>query len=271
MSVVQPGGALFQLPRETRDEIYRHCLSKSYLVFRNFCESSYWGKRKPADFGILRSSKAISTEVQASLFCRAASTSFLYSIEFDHRYMQTVAFPHIKEATERMMNVGFSVFLSPAYLMTVVNKGSWYPDASMRPICEATVDHFIGTTVIRDTCWIELYVCGPNPQFRSFMKTRFFQTLKRFNGFKTMTVMVNMGYSSRVGLDVSAWSQMRSKELQMELESHLGPSVVKPPTGTEFFSVPIILELKFHPVNHHVQNFRAEAAKLTKEADRIDG
>ena len=63
--------------------------------------------------------------------------------------------PPTKEATIRMMNVEFEVQIKLDFDAYCALEGGYanealYPASSIDPICEATIDHFTGISVVRD-------------------------------------------------------------------------------------------------------------------------
>ena len=192
---MKPGGTLFQLPQEVRDEIYRHYFNKEYRVF--WC---YYNIEDCniilADLAILRTSKTISSDATNSLFSRAASKAIMFTYDFDLDPIAKMSTPPTKEATERMMNVVFKVSIERelrAY-RTIVGRyadETLSPASSMGPIYEATINHFTGISVVRDRLRIRLYAQGYRyyEAFLKFMKTRFFQTLKRMQGFRKLNLV----------------------------------------------------------------------------------
>lgn len=275
MSATKLGGALFQLPQEVRDEIYSHYFNKKYLV--------YWCNCDPedcdvilADLAILRTSNAISSEAMNSLFFGAPSkaTRFIYDIDFDP--VAEMSTPPTKEATNRMMNVEFKVSIEPEIMAYRAIVGGYadetlYPASSMDPICEATIDHFTGVSVVRDRFQLSFDVLGHNfyEHFLIFMKTRFFQTLKRMQGFRKLTLALEM-----VNLfkdDLSIEDQQDIGEVSAELEPYLGPCVAKSLTHERWSEwLHLVYELEFHPLKLQIENLQAEAARLTKEVKRFE-
>lgn len=107
--------------------------------------------------------------------------------------------------------------------------------------------------------------------FGKVMRTRFFQTLRNFNGFRLVVVVLQWRIGS--GQDENAETQKEAKAVQMELEPSLGPSVIKKVKQKVLHGIYLTdtkLELEFHPLKFHVDNLRSEAARLTKEADMLE-
>ena len=105
MSLTKPGGALFQLPCEIRDEIYSYCFNQVYLVFWSYHEPD--GHDKPSISGraLFRISKVISFDAKDSLFSKAGSKATLFKYDIGFGPKKTCSTPPRKEATDRMKNV----------------------------------------------------------------------------------------------------------------------------------------------------------------------
>lgn len=144
---------------------------------------------------------------------------------------------------------------------------SW-PTFSMDSICEATVDRFAGTTSIQESFYMEFFYYGGDvcKDLGDFMRTPFIQTLKRFNGFRK--VVVKLRWAILRGLEKDADTEKVAKALQMELEPSLGHSVMKNVLERGIW---VTDELEFYPLKFHVGKLRAEAVRLTKEADMLEG
>lgn len=288
MSVIAPGGTLLPLPREIRDEIYGHYFEKSYIVLRSYYEEvkdvenwhSYEKFGGYADLALLRTSKAISADAKHFLFSTAASkaTTFKYLMDLDPE--EVFSTPPAKEDTDCMMNVEFTFILDETRMVTYPEEngyedGPLYPAYHMDLLCEASIDHFVGTTVTRDALRIIFQVmCFDSLRgfFGPFIKTRFFQNLKSLNGFQRLALVLDyILYDSRKPRQESE-SRKVVEEVQKELEPHLGPSIVKDATHS-FFGLCAMkrcaFELQFQPYRFY--DCRAEAAKLEKEMDRIEG
>ena len=145
----------------------------------------------------------------------------------------------------------------------------------MNPLCEATVDHFAGTEIIRDSIRITFRTDFDELEhgFPVFMKTRFFQTFKGFNGFRKVTFVVYLVHD--INNPRNSTPEKEVEQMRMDLEPHLGPSVTRsvtrdPPFKYRFLRE-TILELEFTPQRFHIESVRAEFARLTMEADRLEG
>lgn len=268
MSTTRSGSTLLQLPQEIRDEIYSHYFNKRYLVFWCYCDPDVI----PADLAILRTSHAISSEAMKSLFFGAPSKAitFLYDFEFDPDAEMST--PPTKEATNRMMNVEFKVLIEPELMTHHAVVGNYadetlYPASNMDPICEATIDHFTGISVIRDRFRIKFKIFGHKfyDHFLEFMKTRFFQTLKKMQGFRKLTLVLEMVDLFEEDLSIED-QQEDIGEVPAELESCLGPCVSESFTHYLWLNnLHLVYELEFHPVTLPIGSLQTKAAGFIKE------
>ena len=257
-------GTLFQLPREVRDKIYSHCFGKSYRVFWSFYHDEFDSIESYADFAILRTSKALSSDAKSVLFRRSVSQAitFRYNIAFRYPEFST---PPVKEITDRMMNVELYVSLSQkedSYL-----GGDWYPDIVMDPICEATVDHFASTAIVRDKMLIRLAVTGLDgyENIVVFIKTRFFQTLKNLKGFQKLTILLNIWtwYEDKETRE----DQKGVQEVSAELEPRLGPCQIRDEERNfiKDLNRSYAVELSFQPQKYYIESLLTEATNPDKE------
>lgn len=270
MSTTNPGGTLFRLPQEIRDEIYSHYFNKEYTVFWCYCDPGDY-EFNLADLAILRTSKPTSSDAKNFLFSKAASrqTTFFYDLDLDP--IAKTSTPPTKEATKRMMNVEVIVLMDPNLMAYHAIVGGYadetiYPTSSMDLLCEATIDHFTGISVVRDRFRIEFQVHGHDEYepFLGFMKTRFFQTLKRMQGFRKLTLVLDM--VNRFKDDVSIEDQQDVGEVATELKRYLGPCVAKSLTYERWEDwLHLVYDMEFHPLEFQSESLRAEAATLTKE------
>lgn len=91
-----------------------------------------------------------------------------------------------------MTNFEFIVRGFPECMRTRAEEGGHpdedaYPAFSMDSICEVNIDSFTGTTVARDNARVIFHIVNSKDledSFSSFIKTRFFQTLKEIKGFQ---------------------------------------------------------------------------------------
>lgn len=270
MSIIKSGCPLLQLPCELRDEIYSYCFDRTYKVFWP-CYDDEYGRRdrlscfakKPviADLSILRTSTALSVDAKNFLFCRGASkaTTFLYYINFSY---QRSSPPPVKEATDRMMKVEFIVGLSsrdPAGLASITEQ-----------ICQDTIDRFTGTAIVRNSFRMRIALCRPDQftDFADFVKTRFFQALKRLKGFQKLAILLFI--PSFCDKDLPRTVREGVAEVVADLKTHLGPCMERR------YESPLLgdvvrwsrLELEFQPREFYMESLRTEAERVIKGVDR---
>ncbi len=270
MSTIKTGGALLQLPQEVRDEIYSHYFNKEYFVFWCYSELED-SKVTIADLAILRTSNAISSDAMNSLFSRAASKAITFIYDFKFNPIAELSTPPTKEATKRMMNVEFKVSIEPEFIAYRAIAGGFangtlYLTSRMDPICEASIDHFTGISIVRDQFRIRVQVLGFGyfEHFLGFMKTRFFQTLKNMQGFRKLTLVLEMVNLFRDGISIE--KQQDIGMVAAELEPYLGPYVAKSLTHERWEKwLHLVYELEFHPQEFQIESLRAKAVKLTKD------
>lgn len=281
MSLTRPGGTLLQLPHEIRDEIYSHYFSNC-LVLKPYYHHNKHDEHILHNLAILRTSKAMSSDAKQFLYSKAASKAATFKYYFDFDLGATFSTPPTKEATECMKKVEFVVFINPDCLYKslepdVSDSVTPSPVSGMNPMCEATVDHFAGTAVMRDGFRITFQIDPATFEkcFSVFMKTRFFRTLKGFTGFQKLTVVLNNWFECGCSLDgLVLKANKGATEVQMELGPYLGSSIIKR-SGYQLvddhcFAI-FTLELEFQPRQFHDEIFRAEAARLMEEADSLEG
>ena len=313
MSIDKLGGALLQLPQEIRDEIYGHYFNRSYLVLwplpdadgnkstcitvdgRNYSreadEEHGSDKRDSADLALLRTCKSIHSDAKNFLYSKARSkaTTFKYIIEHVSAAMYQA--PPPREATDRMMNVEFelpvyhrslSLLLDDLAQIRDPKKHNVRPDLNsrMQASCEATMNRFAGASIIRNSFRITLDVRFTiyNHSIGCLIGSPFFQALKGFVGFQTLTVVLQSSVLLEYARDSEARYTVR--KIQKALKSHLGPSVERVVNNTTEdgyeATTTFHVEIDFEPRKFHVEKLRADATKskkkahgLRKEADRM--
>ena len=174
------GGALFLLPREIRDEIYRLLVKGSYLDTGCFYRCSRKDRYPPTDirpdFAILRVSKSIGRE----------ATEILYS-ESVFRFIITTGFygEHILSPDlDRMKR------LAPTIQNVILDVGSFNePDVFYEINMPVAVQSFGGLDVTRRSLLVRMLSCA---KFWSKGRElpRVCQQLKAFVGFRAATLEV---------------------------------------------------------------------------------
>ncbi len=297
---------LIKFPPELRDQIYDHVLDECYVVFwtyyRNDQYPSPYGDRPTifSDLEIRLVSKTLSAEASARLF--SAATNFKFSVGFSHGEKESP--PPSRKVTAKMRNVEFVVVTGAKYeedfiglieddqafyelgtgaediIPMVIASGevkgrqtNYYPSI-MDPRCEASIDHFTGTAIERDSLVIAF---GDfDAYFHHFMTTRFFQTLKLCVGFRTITVELEWWDKLGVDIDVNA-AKKKVEEVRMELEPCWGPCVVESGShlhekGSTEFNIKLYLtfRLEFQPLEFRGQDMKAAGAAVVKGGDRLE-
>ena len=297
MRAEKAGNSLLQLPQEIRNKIYNHYFNQSYTVFWSVpdvadneptCSTTYgrnsseeeaekqklepqslfrdltdsdW--RAPADFAILRTCKRINSDAENILYSEA--TTFIYRMRFDYRTLNTT--PPAREATDRMTNVEFGVRIgcdiptSQSLYQRTHDHEQHQLYSRMEATCGATLDRFAGTSVIRDSFRItfEIGFVMYNNSISRLIESPFFQTLKKFIGFRRVVVKLNSAVLAHYATDIEARETVR--KVQKALELHLGPSIGRVGNTTidrlfgflKYFSV----EIEFEPRKFHIKKLRA--------------
>ena len=258
------GGALFILPREIRDEIYRLLLKRDYTVFHSIVTKPHSCKNrdKKTDHPglvILRVSRIISYEAQDILY---AESTFHLTVDFGMR-LEELKGP--TQPLRRVRNVkvmirgltpqldGYDARCTPAMY-----------SRRMAVICEHTVDKFMGTKIRRDSCHIQLCDFGPHIFFplTNYILPKF----AAFNGFNTVVVDIlrEQPYRqySNARLKPTRIFELLEGLLKRVMEPTMGPAISR----NEGFTT----RLEFKPREHAPSILRAQAQKLLLEADRLE-
>ena len=245
------GGAIFVLPREIRDEIYRLLIKRRYTVFypsKAASGATFAGNTTAVDrfdLPIFQISHAIGHEVEAQVY---SESTFRYFIDFtmiEPRKPPTAVVNRIKKV--EMLIGGLGVCFYQKTRLT-------YKD-HMAAICEATIDDFTGTQILRDVCHIRI------PAFRMDMieplESYILPKLAAFHGFRTLLV------ETTTDLDYVATARFERviEGMKDAMEPTLGPATIKNGGST--------IRLEFHPREHVPSPFRAEAQKVLLDADRL--
>lgn len=249
------GGALFTIPREIRDEIYRMPVKRHYIAFpavnspRNckciICRSN---TEKP-DLAILRVSRAISDEAQEMIYSESL-------FEYQNRdYYNAPSSKPPAQLVNRMRKVLVSIGGLRLKNRYSVSLG----------IYEGTIDSLSGDRVVRHSCHIQFLIHRPNDI--DLVTRHLLPRLAMLTGFRTILVQVSLqdgfhlymtnerdGYEARL-------EQVR-KIMEDALEPSLGPAMISYDSLT--------ISLRFHPREHLPSILRAQAQKLLLDADRVE-
>ena len=260
------GGALFTLPRELRDEVYRLLVKRRYTVFGDPSPKDTM-VAKP-DLAVLRVSRAISCEAHEIFY----SESILrYQINLqDYDTIKAVTPPaqpvnHMKKV--KMMISGLEPLKATAIDRLRYNRHA-------NDICAATLQNFTGAQIFRDNCQIQFL--GFNPDMIGSLKTHILPTLAAFTGFRTLLIEVYLEDDLKADLreevkvfgetGVAGKIMKRFKSaiqvMQKAMEPTLGPA--------KRYYYAFSYDLEFHPSEHVPSILRAQAQKLLLDADRLE-
>ena len=251
-----PLGTLSCLPRELRDEIYRHVGGTKYYLSSPFKPYYQWHTGDTGDRDIVSPivtlSKSIRQEFLAILY---AETLFVIrdTTDFCSGTWRRNGIPWIDQI-QNMMYVR-SLFL---YNDEDYNDYGYVPSEWARNITQKyaePVSFFAGTEVLRKSCVVELYDLTPKAIL--LLESPFINALENLTGFKTVVVKLTTssgmwcpedavkyiegGPSCR---DQAAGFWIIVDEIKYRLELSLGPSVISEANGEHST---LGWELAFHP------------------------
>lgn len=174
------GGALFTIPREIRDEIYRLLVKRHYIAFPAgkgprdckciICRSN---TEKP-DLAILRVSRAISDEAQEMIY----SESLFEYLNLDYHNAPSSKPP--AQLVNRMRKVLVSIGGLQLKTRYSVPLG----------IYEGTFDSLSGYRVVRDSCHIQFLIHRPNDIH--LVTRHILPRLATLTGFRTILLKVSL-------------------------------------------------------------------------------
>lgn len=305
-----PLGTLLKLPPELRDRIYNHVFDQSYIVFwdeytRNDDVKMSVRSQRPisfADFDEIRCiSKTISAEATACLFSN--KTNFVYVVSFN-QVDERLSSPPDKKTTEKMVNVEFRVqtgaSVEAGYIWSgevgrtrwsskssrwanvipmttadgaVVERRTLYFPSNVDPRCEGSVDYFTRTAIERNK--LQVTFDDFDQHFHLFMPTRFFRTLKKCIGFRSIVVVLEWwGLEGKIPYSMAVAVQV--EEVRRELEQCWGPCVVtdardqSTQSNDHVYHLHFVFELAFQPLKFRGRNAKAGGAEVVEEADRLE-
>ena len=262
MAAIQPGGPLYSLPREIRDEIYRYLVKGRYLSFHSWMdytrrlsfEKIDLAMFQKADLAIFRVSKATFDEATSIFYSESV---FRYHIDQYHN----TALCSPGEASNRMMKIDVDIGrLGPnnMYLPRV------RPDGIEADLCTA-LDKFSGLSNLRNTISIKIqlapfYVC-------LVLSEHVFRILRALVGFRTVVVYVGPPPDFSTGHKENDEQYIEiAREIEEEMVPTMGPITVR--------QVGLRTYLEFHPLEHMQADLRAQVdnsgmkmSKLSFEAD----
>lgn len=269
------GGALFTLPREIRDVIYRFLVKGRYLVFRHlksenrvsFIERESFDS---PDLIIFRISKAISHEAQQVHY---SESIFRYEVPF----YTTTKLQSTKEAVNRMKKIELDIYgLKNAVTTYYYNRsGEFYiPPINMPAICETILGDFAGTDVLRDSLHIIFHKSTPEiiiSPLRSYVLPK----LCALSAFRTIVLEVFPRIFEKLPTSTEEYEEYKSsykwstaeieqvrQAIKDAMELTLGPATSH---GNDSR-----IHLEFHPREDVPAILRAQAQRLNLAADRLD-
>ena len=219
------GGALFTLPRELRDEIYRLVVKGNYVIW--VLQGKTYTKAvntRESTFGILRASKAISPEASDIYY---PESDFCFVIALGQRQM--ICLP--TKLTDRMKNVGLSLIDTS---ISSLNRDSITFD-HIHTICKAGIAPFTGAHIARNDLYIRLFCDGPDTI--DMLRIHLFANLKALTGFRTVVIKVFDTISFRRKMNSAMVTEQEanesiyqmltgiSQEMKKTLEPTLGPAI----------------------------------------------
>ena len=265
------GGALFVLPREIRDEIYRLLVKGSYLdtgCFYRYPDKGFLARNDvQPDFAILQLSKSIGREATEILYSESV---FRFVITTRRIYEEDILSPDL-DRMKRLAPMTQNVVLD-------VDHSFDRPD----PFCEINMDiavqNFGGLDITRRSLLVRMWQCSQS-WFKEKGSTRVCQQLKAFLGFRAATLEVLPTIALLLGpfikfseVDDGKYERNIRKEVARiaqavaeELEPVLGPAVSGFRCHTGIVPLPncnlkellhrrLIGYLEFHSNKHSVEN-----------------
>ena len=170
------GGALFTLPREVRDEIYRLVVRKRCVFYITRPGNVPLPSRDQYDFAILQVSKAINHEASDVLY---AESVFRFSMDFYSFKVSSVP-AHL---ANRMKTAEID-FQGLHYNPPMLSYPGFYANANA--ILDAAFAGFASTDNRRNHLHIRFFDCSPDVM--RMLSTHFSKTLNSVIGFRTVLV-----------------------------------------------------------------------------------
>ena len=243
-SLLSPGGTLFKIPRQIRDEIYRLLVKGRYLIIHESPPSDIKSTEPSATayLAILRVSKAISHEALRIMY---QESMFHYVLEFDHlrsygnpRLVQAVL-PHLTPAIDHMIDHMMNIKISML--------GDFHAEDAAHIRHAIFVNH-IWTKVERDTLQIQVH--GP------YQRMLIFHTLQGIGivpNVRTVIVIVQC---------IGRKNNWKYEDIENIIGTGLGPPVRgymhDPTSSTRWYY------LRFHPRQHSTGVLGQTAKALSK-------
>lgn len=279
---MKQGGMLFILPRELRDEIYRHLVKGIYHVGDTTPSQELGRMVEPEErLVILRVSKIIGDEAETILY---SESTFRIDAGFkwDEAYVPP---PH--EALDRMMNMALimSVGMHIQYADFGLSEDVYLQYLTiLRRARRATMNRIIHTNTIRNILYVKCRLYTPD--VKQGLPGWIYARLRELTRFRTVVLELSPELQTRVidgtrysrtdgGEDAVNELDRKVKDISYCLKDLLGPAVlghVHDPGHEDYTKT-----LTFHPQKHmpatlrrRAASLRAEAARLDREADRAE-
>ena len=274
-----PLGTLSTLPRELRDEIYRHVHDHEYYTSDCMGEDCHkWCSQNGESLGLpmMTLSKAIRQEFLAVFFGEA-----VFVLENVEHAGGTIWIRELIPCIDQILNVRYvaSLFLlgrMSTYKISRIFRDSRLVKKVMSKSSAKPVEFFTGTEVLRNSCSIELRSGTPTvmPVFQSPL----IMAIKGLTGFKIVTLkltsdawrwsrdearIVNGGNLSDA--DYAEEFRGMANAFRSALEPSLGPSII-----SEDCDKGLAWELTFRP-RDYVANRNKEKAISSSLGDEGNG
>ena len=249
------GGALFTLPREIRDDIYRLLIKGRYLVFRHIDSERHRATLKERgktfdkpDLVILQISHVISREAQQILYSEGI---FRYSIPVN-------AYAALKlqhEAINQMKKI--EIYFKGLWQRTGCQSTGDPPHSrKCRPaaILEAIIRDISAAKILRDT--LHIYLCAFDLETTENLMSRLLPKLRMLTGFRTVVIWVypenfcgwyeyiKRESSNKVDSNgqITEILGLFTQAIKNAMEETLGPAII---CNSSFWT-----SLEFHPREH---------------------
>ena len=189
-------GALFTLPREVRDEIYRLVIRKRYIIYITRPGSGdAFPSRGKHEFAILQVSKAINHEVSEILYAESVFRLSMDFCSFKHSFVPAHLY-------NRMTNAELD-FHGLSYGPPFVSFYGFCENA--KALLDAATAGFDGTDIRRNHLHIRFFDCCPGVVTR--LSSHLSKASNAFIGFRTVLIQV-------VSISARYLRRLRNMDLQ---------------------------------------------------------
>ena len=219
----QHGGALFILPRELRDEIYRSVVYIIPIRQGKICTAwitaneSKFGMRKGLEFALFRVSKAISHEASEMW---SSESSFSFKVKTVDQGNQNICLP--AKVTGRLKRVRFHF---PPEVYIGCSKPERLDTERITAVFKAAIAPFTGSHILRNSLAVDFGWNGKEP---TSALGPIFETFKELTGFATVSFEVYYcPLVERKEQDLTRVFHLIGRQLGKMLEPTLGPPATK--------------------------------------------